>query len=126
MYWEEVDEIISHALFHELFDTCAFTLGLLFNVNDEGEIGMKVVLAVNVVFPVDIVNIELGFANATNETLAVDLLLLGSIHVSLSSKRIDNDTEEHVHDNNRDDEEIEEIEDPSATVVVCFSIEGVP
>lgn len=87
---------------------------------------MKIVLAVNMVFPVDIINIELGFADATDEALAVDLLLLGSVHVSLGSKRVNNDTKEHVHDNDCDEEEVEEIEDPSEIVVNRLTIECIP
>ena len=66
---------------------------------------MHIVLTEDVVLPRYVFNLELGFAETTDEALTGNLLIITVIFISLLSERINDDTEEDIHTNNIDKEE---------------------
>ena len=75
MNWEEQNVFLVEALLDPLFDTGAFGVVLLLDIDDEGHIRVHVVVGVNMVNPGDVGNLKFGFGNATNETNALNFPL---------------------------------------------------
>ena len=78
---------------------------------------MHVVVGVNVINPRNVCNLEFGFANTTDETNSFNFLLNIGGSSSLVSERIDDDTEENVHQDDIDEHEEREIKQISEGVV---------
>ena len=65
--------------------------------------------AIYVVAPVDILNVEPRFGYAANKALSLDLVLVLLGDGALVRERINNNTEQNVHQHNIDDDEEAEV-----------------
>ena len=101
-----------------LLNTRALALWLVLDVHDEGKVGVEVVVAVDMVLPRNILNIESTLGDTTNEALVLDLCHVLKVLSSLVREGINDDTEEDVQQNNVDKQEEAEVEDVALVVVV--------
>ena len=93
----------------EFLDTGALALRSALNVEKEGDVRVQVVLAVDVVRPDDVLDVEARLADPTDEALASYFTLKLITLCSLICKRVDDYTEEDVHQDDVDDDEETEI-----------------
>lgn len=57
--WEELDDTLVEAQLHSLFDACALRHVLLFHVDQERQVGVQVVVTVDMLQPWHILDFEL-------------------------------------------------------------------
>lgn len=125
MYWEEGYVSVLHTLLDELLDTRAFALRPTLHVKQEGDVRVQIVLAVDVVCPDNVLDVEARLADATNEALAAHFTFEFICLRSLIRKRVNDNSEEDVHQDNVDEDEEGEIK-YGPTVVSRLRDKGLP
>ena len=120
--WEEVNILVLKTLFNPFFNTRTFGHALSLNIDDESVVRMQVMFGEDVIFPWFVFDFELRFADSTNEADSFDFRddVCGSW--SLVSERINDDTEENVHENNVDYHEEGKVEDISEFIILIWTI----
>ena len=86
---------------------------------------MHVVVGVDVIVPRNIFDLELGFGDSTDEAVTRHFLFDVFSSLSLVGERINDDTEEDVHQDNVDDHEEGEIKCVSE-VIELVRLESLP
>jgi len=97
----------------------------MLNINDESQVSMQIMLSVDVVFPRNVFDLELGFADSADETLAFDFFVNVFLSLSFVGEWINNDTEEDIHQNDIDDHEEREIKSISK-IIKLVRLESLP
>ena len=97
----------------------------MLNINNESQVSMQVMGSVDVIAPRNVFDLELRFTDTADETLAFNFFVNIFLSLSFIGERINNDTEEDIHQNNIDDHEEREIKSISK-IIKLIRLESLP